>query len=379
MAKLHHRLIRRVFSALARRDGPAPPFDARRARRLLVVNTTAVGDTLISTPALRALKKGFDGASLTVLASAAAAAVLGANPYVDSIIVHPGRVNLRYLAAVPGLVRRLRRGRFDLVVVLHGNDPDTGPLVYLTGAPWRLGPAQQEFSFLYTMHMGEKGAHVHEVDWRLDSLGALGIAPDGRGLDLFLTAEDRATARAFLDERGIAPRRFVAVHPFGTRANRWWPEERVVEFCSLLEPELGLVPVIIGGEAERCAAERMAARSGAHCAAGRLRLRASAALLSEAAALVTTDSGPMHMAQAVGTPTVALFGAAGAERTGPVNPDDRIVRRDELPCVPCHRKECRMERLLCMEAIGAREVIDTLTARLRTASGARERAGRGAP
>jgi ADP-heptose:LPS heptosyltransferase len=121
--------------------------------------------------------------------------------------------------------------------------------------------------------------------------------------------------------------------------------------------ELGYVPVIIGGSSEAAEAAAMAAGAGAAAlsAAGALSIRGSAALIEGSALVVSTDSGPMHIAGALKIPTIALFGPDDAVRTGPLNPGDVVIQK-ELECVPCREKECRLPTVECMESITAEEV-----------------------
>lgn len=354
--KLHHRLIKSVFTLASRSDPPPPPFDKGKVRSVLLISTTAIGDTLLSTPAIRAVREGLPGARVVVLASRAAREVLKGSPRVDEILDHPGKLNLRYLAKAPALVQSLRRRGFDLVVVLHANDPDAGPLAYMTGAPWRMGWQESKFSFLFTHPVKTRYADKHELTTRLHNLEALGIPPRGKEMEIFLDGRDRAESASVLESvvAGVGP--FVAVHPFGSKSNKWWPRQSTAEFARLLIAS-GYTPVIVGGSKEADEAGRIAKVSGAKSTAGRLSIRGTAALLSECALVVSTDSGPMHLAQAVGTPTVALFGPDDPALTGPLNSSDVVIRKD-LECVPCLEKECARPEVECMRGITPAEVME---------------------
>jgi ADP-heptose:LPS heptosyltransferase len=360
--KLHHSILSFIFSRMSRNDPPPPPFSAAEVRNVLILNTTAIGDTLMCTPAIRALRRGLPGARIAALVSAAAFAMLDGSEHIDAFIKYPGRLNLGYMLKLPGLVSELLRPRFDLVIELHATDPDRGPLSYITGARWRMGSTRSRFSFLFTHRVEPILPDGHAVDAALKNLALLGIEDDGRGMELNLNDGDRKEASEVLSRLKVGTGKILAIHPFGSRVSRHWPAENVKGFC-LLARDLGCVPVIIGGRSEARAAREMAANSNAFSAAGALSIRGSAALVERSALLLTTDSGPMHMAQALRIPTVALLGAGDPVRTGPINPNDIVIQKD-LPCVPCREKDCRLPTVECMESITAEEVFGEVSKRL---------------
>jgi ADP-heptose:LPS heptosyltransferase len=358
--KIHHSILRLIFSRISRNDAAPPPFSAAEVRNVLIINTTAIGDTLMCTPAIRAIRKGLPGARITALASASARSVLDGSAHIDAFIKYPGRINLGYLFKIPGLVSELRRFKFDLVIELHATDPDKGPLSYMTGARWRMGSERSLNSFLYTHRVPPYLPGVHTVRVALKNLALLGIEDDGSQMELFLNDADRAEAsRAF---PSLAEEKYITIHPFGSKANKWWPEKNVKEFCALLKG-LGYVPIIIGGSSEARGAAEIASGTGAISAAGALSIRGSAALIEKSALLVTTDSGPMHIAGALKVPTIALFGADDPVRTGPLNPGDVVIQK-ELDCVPCRERKCRYPAVECMESITPEEVFDEVKKRL---------------
>lgn len=360
MGKLHHSILKSVFSFISRNDPPPHPFDKEKVRKILLINTTAIGDTLLTTPAIRAIKKTFPSAHTAALVSRSAGEVLKGSPHIDEFITYPGRLGLKYVLKLPVLVGRLRAG-FDLAVVLDGNDPDIGPLAYLTGAPWRMGWEESRFSFLFTMPVKTHVSGKHIVDTELDCLKALGIEPSGRGLELFLTDDDFRAAEkyAWLYEKGKS---FISIHPFGSKKNKWWPEENVIKFVKLAEKK-GFGSVVFGGEKEAETARRIASGSSAISTAGKLTLRGSAALMKKSALVVTTDSGLLHIAQALNIPTVALFGPDDPLITGPVNAGDIVIRK-EAGCVPCRKKTCAFPEEDCMGSLKAEDVFEKAMKRL---------------
>lgn len=361
--KLHHSVLKRIFRTISEKDPLPPEYSPKKVKKVLIVNTTAIGDTLLSTPAIRAIRKGFQEAEITALVSRDAHAVLMNSPHIDSFVVHPGRVNLNYLIRLPLLLKNLKKGSFDLAIVLHANDPDAGPLAYLTGASWRMGFEESGFSFLFTMPVKTRSSVEHVIDVQLRNIRGLGVNPVGRHMEFFLNQDDFIEAGPFVKRLKAGKKGFIALHSFGRNKNRWWPVDIAREFLRLFSENTGYSIVIIGGKKEKDEAEGLIKGTEAVSIAGKLSIRGTAALLRDAALMVTTDSGPMHIAQAVGVPSVVLFGPADPRVTGPLCEKDIVIQK-RLSCVPCLKKTCRLERVECMLAIKAREVFEAALKRL---------------
>ncbi len=350
-------LLRASFKTILLFDRRAKqPFSKDGIKNILIINTTAIGDTLLSTPAIRAIREGFSDAGIAVLASPQARMVLKNNPRIDYIINHPGRVDFFYIFKLPGLIRRLRRGRFDLVVILHANDPDAAPLAYLSGASHRMGWAESRLSFLHTIPVKTRLIDVHTIDVRLRNLENIGVVNENRRMEMFITDDESEWASSFIRDVGCEDTGLVGIHPFGSKQNKWWYKRDVIEFCRSVREELGSAVLLFGGEKEREAAGAIAREvDGVINLSGKCDIRQTVALINKCRVFVSTDSGPMHIAHALGVPTVALFGPDDPRITGPVIGNFDIIQLP-LPCVPCRSKECHMESVMCME-ISAEEVM----------------------
>jgi heptosyltransferase-1 len=152
-------------------------------------------------------------------------------------------------------------------------------------------------------------------------------------------------------------RRFVAVNPVAFWETKLWEDEKFAELCDRLREELGIGIVLTGGEAGPLDRIRAMMTTEAVNLGGRTTLRELACLYRQAALVITTDSGPMHLAAAVGTPVIALFGPTDPVRTGPYGPGHRVIRRG-LDCMPCFRRRCDTPR--CMTEISVEEVFEAV-------------------
>lgn len=318
--------IKAVFRIIKFFDNRDASFDKQNISNILIINTTAIGDTLLSTPAIRALRKGFPSAYVAVLVSKPAKEILLENKYINELIDYQPRVNLPYLIKLPALLKRLRSKRFDLVIVLHGNDPDTAPIAYLTGASNRLGWEESRLSFLFTMPVKTRDNVKHFAQVRIDMLSDTGIVSDNIGLDMPLNQIDEDEALNFLKKNNIQAGSFAGLHPFGSKPYKWWPLDRMAKAGDYLNKKYNLKPIIFGGIKEREKAIELSSMMEVKplIAAGELSIRGSAALIKKCRLFITTDSGPMHIAQAMRTPTIALLWSTSTQ-TGPVNQDSVVL------------------------------------------------------
>jgi len=326
----------------------------------LVIQTSYLGDTVLTTPLLRALAAR---GPVDVVTTAGAAPLLANHPAIRETIAYDKRGRDRGPVGLWRLARRLRSRRYSSAYLAQASIR-SGALAWLAGVPRRVGFAGAAGRRFYTERLRVPRDGMHHAE-RLLRLG-IGAAADVETCDIRPTLhpgedEERA-ARALLAEAGLAGRPFVAVAPGSVWATKRWPY--FPELVASLPSAVGVA--VVGGAADRpLAAAIRAALPPATAmldATGRLTLLASAALIGRAQVLVTNDSSPLHLASAMGTPTVALFGPTVPEfGFGPLAPQARVVGHATLPCRPCDRhgpKACPLGHWRCMreltpEGVGA--------------------------
>ena len=328
----------------------AVPLSVRPSDRptVLVIQTAFLGDVVLTTPLLAALAAVHG--PVDVVTTPAAAPLIESHPAVATVFRYDKRGTERGLRGVWRLSRRLRR-RGYLRAYLPHRSWRSAALARLAGIGERVGFADSPAASAYTRRV-IRPTDGHEVERLLALAGGVGGTPP---VHIALTADDIAEADRWLRARGVEPG-FVAIAPGSIWATKRWPgyAERV---SSLDRPA-----VIIGGRDDgRLAGEVMAlVPDRAHSAAGELGLRASAALLSRAAVLVTNDSAPLHLATAVGTPIVALFGpTVPGFGFGPRGPRDLVVEHLSLGCRPCSAhgpQVCPLGHHRCMRELSVETV-----------------------
>lgn len=288
---------------------PAPAIDASKVARVLVVRTDPrVGNVLLTTPLVRALRRGLPGARVDWLVAA------GKEPLVeglaDRILPFPKKDFFRAPWRFWGLVAALRRERYDVVVEAghwHAFSFTSLWLARATGAPVRLGHARGEASRFLTHPVDRDPAVEREVPAKLELLKPLGIPAAGEELE---TTIDRA---AEVPELGAG--KVVALNPGARKADHRWPPEAFGALARRLASELAATPVVLWGPGEEPLASAVVAASGG---AARLApptdLAALAAAFRHSALVVTNDTGPMHLAVAAGAPVVAVLLAEDGPR-----------------------------------------------------------------
>lgn len=335
-------------------------------RRLLVIAFRALGDMVLVTPALRALKQRSGGGSLTLLVDGLGAEVFHQYPWVDELIVfdraaHRQRPWRERLAADRRLVRRLRRARFDVAVDLFVG-PRSAWLAWVSGATRRYGQRARGRAWLYTDAVDVVEAGQHLVDQKLQIIRPLiGDSPVDRSLELAVAPEELAWAdEALRRARVDGSRTVVGLFPGGGWGHKCWPAER---FAALADRVAGSAQVlVVGGVRDRDACQRVAAavKHPVVVFDGLVSLRQTMALIARTNVFVSNDTGPMHVAVALGRPTIALFGPSDITKYGPWGPQTTVIRH-ALPCSPCPQQEdtCHLHgrvRQECMTLITVEEV-----------------------
>lgn len=359
------------------------PADA--PRRILVIRLSALGDVVMASGLIRALKARYPQAELSWLCEPPCVPLLTHNPRLAQVLVWPKAQwkmlwrEKRYRelwSAFTAFRRQLRQQRFDLVLDAQGL-LKSGWCAWLTGAPRRLSLFAREGS---RMFVHERLAPPPNTGARISSeyrylAQYVGATEEDFQLDLAVGDAPRAVARQALTKAGVengahpgAPAAFAALCPFTTRPQKHWFEDSWVELAEALARQ-GLTPVMFGGPADTEAAARMAARCPAIInLAGRLKLDETVAALADSALLVGVDTGLTHMGTALRLPTVALFGS-----TRPYLHTDSprtLVLYEPLPCSPCRRHPTCHGRYDCMRAHTVRRVLDAVARVTAVPSGA---------
>ncbi len=339
------------------------------AKKILVMRYRFIGDTVLTIPFLRNLRRAEPDAFIAWMVAPGSSDVVRGIPYVDRMItwdpvtIHAdSRGAHRTLSSKLTFIRELRAQRFDKVYVLK-RSLSSAVIAWLTGAPKRIGFDTECRGFLLTAKVPYRHDR-HEVENFLDVLRADGVKIEDDRLEIWTTPEEERKAASVLQEAGIgASERVAAVHPFSAVQQRSWPMENFAALAERLRKEAGFRPIVLGGPGDVGPFRPMRHMFGEGTAdlVGKCTLRETMALLKRCALFVGNDSGIMHLAAAAGTPLVALFGPQSPVKFGPWSRSARVIYKGR-ECSPCRQKfftECEPSarmRPACMESISVEEV-----------------------
>jgi len=350
----------------ARKKGirPFEPAFMEKVKRILLMTTTAIGDTLFSTPAVRAVKECFPDKEVHVLCHGRTQLLLKENPYIDQLLLYHGKRK-----GVKPLIKNLRSRKYDLVVILHSNDPEAVPLAWATGAPHIIGPGTSKFAYMFSRSLFCHEENRHAIERRLDLVRVIGADTEDKSMNLFLPDHWQEKSQRILDKKWTDPMGpLIGIHPTGSGAYKWWPAEYFSALLRELSKTCQARFLILSTPKEAAAARAIAGNLEKETLViqGEYDLLESAALMKQCALMIANDSGPLHMSLALGIPTLALIGADSPLRIGPYQvPNSNYLYRKEEVCPEerCLNQKCRDNR--CLQAITPEEVLKVIDERFK--------------
>ncbi|MBI5098088.1 MAG: lipopolysaccharide heptosyltransferase II [Nitrospirae bacterium] len=353
--------------------------------KILIRGVNWIGDAVITTPSVRAIRRAYPDAHISLLVKPWVAELFKENPDINEIILYDE--SFRGIKGKFRLANKLRRQRFDIAILLQ-NAFDAALLAWLADIPERIGYSRDGRGFLLTksIHVTKDILSQHQVYYYLNLLKSIGIETKEAQPCIYLTDEERMWARntvgaiheSPLPRKGVlqyAPT--IGINPGATygSAKRWMPE-RFAELIFRIINEMNGRVIIFGSKSENEIADEIVGLVKTQRAiresplpqklkthilnmAGKTNLRELAALIAECDAFITNDSGPMHMASALFVPVVAIFGSTNKASTGPFGEGHNIITKN-LPCSPCMKRKCPEGHLKCMTEITADNVFAAL-------------------
>ena len=340
---------------------------------ILLVRLRLIGDVVLTTPLLRALRRQFPQAEITYLVEPAAAAVVRGNPRIDQLLVVPRPRGLERLRLDMTIARDLRRRHYDVVIDLHGG-PRAAWFTWASGAPTRIGYTIAGRSWIYS-HVIQRTADEaprHSVANQWDLLAPLGIGPPDPARDPLEMPADQIAAASVthrLQDAGIGGAHpIVVIHVSAGNPFRRWPAESFEALVvSLARRDPTRRIILTSGPSDAPAAGRIAAAARTQLGSladtvadiGDLDLSELRALVDRAAVYIGGDSGPLHIASTTTTPVVALFGPTLAERSMPWRDPAlfaEAIDAGPLECRPCRQRTCAPGDFRCLTRITADRV-----------------------
>jgi len=346
------------------------------SEKVLIVLIAGIGDLVLASKAIRAIRCGHPSSEIHLLTSSDAAPLAKNYPYIDRVWAFPIRQfkkDKRYIIDILRLMMILRKIRFRMILNLYAVDSlfgavKMGLLFLALRAPLKTGHDSKSFGFFLTHKIPEttfRNRHVALAMLEI-ALSAGGI-DDGKGIEVCWEHSCEMTWRGiFVDENGRTKRLVIGLNPGGDRQNRRWDPDRYAEVADWLIEKRNAKIILLGGPSDKSIASRIESRmrNKPENLSGRLTLDELTYVIGQLDLLITNDSGPMHIAAALGIRLVAIFGPEDPKRLGPFTEAERFrILSSAVPCRPCEKSVC--ENMSCLASIHPEDVyeatVDLLT------------------
>jgi len=332
-------------------------FSKDKVKKILVIRTDRIGDVILSMPTVRALRENFPKSFLGFLTTTYTKELVLESRDIDEVMVYERKASLiRKL----NFVKKLKRYKFDLAVVLSPYF-ESALLGYLSGASFRIGYPLNGSGFLFTIKVDVKNRYKHEIESCLDVVRTIGIDTINKKPQLILSQEAEKFAEEFFAQHKILPSDLkICIHPGGHEEHTRWMPDRYAQVADVLIKDYGAKVILLGAKADKDVLDKVLSFMSEKPIVPELHnsLQKLGAIIKRCDIFLGNNSGPMHVASAVETPVVAIFGAIHPleheNKWAPFGEDHIIVRR-KMDCIDCHPGHC--VNLKCLRMITVDEVL----------------------
>ncbi len=331
-------------------------------RRILIVRTDRIGDVLLSTPVIKALRQKYPQAYISMVVSPYARDIVEANPYLDEVIIYDKDIKHKSWMRSFKFASRLKKKRFDLAIILHPTNR-MHLIAFLAGIPLRLG-YNRKFGFLNNLrekHTKQEGLR-HEVEYNLDLLSDLGVGGNARDLFMPIKTESEEWAKDLLASNGIKDTdKLLAINPGASCPSKIWPADRFAQVAEILAKRHNFRILIVAGAKDIPLANMVAQKLGDRALnlSGKTSVSHLASILKRCSLFISNDSGPVHIASSLGVPVISIFGrnqpGLSPRRWGPLGKRDKYLHKD-VGCIQCLAHNCKKE-FICLKAISVEDVL----------------------
>jgi heptosyltransferase-2 len=341
---------------------PVPVTSANGFKRILIVRTDRIGDVLLSTPVIKALRGKYPDSYIAMMVSPATKDIVEGNPYLDEVIIYDKDARHKSWLGTLKFAKKLKKKGFDIAVILHPANR-VHLLTYLAGIPRRVG-YERKLGFLLTdkiPHTKQLGLK-HEVEYNFDLLKYIGV--EAHNTDLFMPVNDDsdiAVEKIFASSGIKKTDKLLAIHPCASCPSKIWPAERFARVADILAQKHGFKIVVVAGPKDIARTQDVI--KNMRCAvidlAGKVSVSELASVLKRCALFISNDSGPVHMAVALGVPVISIFGRSqvglSPRRWGPTGKASKVLHK-QVGCIECLAHNCQKE-FACLKSITVEEVV----------------------
>lgn len=332
-----------------------------KAKRILIFNVNWLGDVLFSTAVIRNVRRNYPDSFIACIIPSRCYSILKGNPYLDEIMVFDEKDRHRGIIAKLKFIRFLKSKKFDTVFLLHRSF-SRALICFLAGIPQRIGHYTKKRAFLLTKKIIPPLENsVHRLDYYLDVIEKAGVRVEDRYTDFFMLNEDIKFVDGFLDKNAVQRSDFLVVlNPGGNWLPKRWPKEYWARLADKLVEKIGAKVIFTGAHSDIPLVSGIKALMFAEAinTCGIFNLKQLGALTKRSGLFITADSGPLHIANAVGAKKIiALFGPTDQAVTAPYPGKNVIILQRDVGCkIPCYAVDCKDNR--CMKAITPEDVLE---------------------
>ncbi len=337
--------------------------DTGKSKKILIFNVNWLGDVLFSTATIRNIRRNYPDSFIACIIPSRCYPILKGNPYLDEIIIFDEKERQRSSLAKLRFVQLLKTKKFDVVFLLHRSF--TRALICrLAGIPQRIGYYTKKRGFLLTKRIKPVARDaLHRIDYYLNIIEKAGLKVEDRYLEFFIDDKDVKFVDEFLNKKSIGKDGFlVAINPGGNWLPKRWPEVNWAILADKLITEFGARVIITGSYTDIYTAQKIRdlMKEKPIIASGVFNLKQLGALCKRLDLFITADTGPLHIANALGAKRIiALFGPTSPEITGPYPLKNTVILSKDVGCkVPCYVANCKDNR--CMKAVMPEDVIEKI-------------------
>lgn len=336
-----------------------------KADKILIVRTDRIGDVLLSTPVIKALRENYPKSYIAMLVSPYTKDIVVGNPFLDEVLIYDKDTLHKSFFSSVKFALELRKKKFALAVILHPTNR-VHLITWLAAIPVRLG-FDRKLGFLLTMSLPDEKhlGLMHEADYGLELLKEISIEVKDKTLFMPVKKDAVEWANDFFSGKNIDRNRpVICIHPGASCISKKWPVLNFARLIDRLAGEFKAQIIIFAGEQDKEIARQAyeLSQNKPLCVLEGIPLPRIAALLKESSLLISNDSGPVHISVAVGTPVISIFGRNQAglspRRWGPLGKKD-IVLHKNVGCVVCQAHNCQ-KSFECLKAVQVEDVLDAV-------------------
>ena len=347
-------------------------LDRPGIKNVLILAQHRLGDTVVSIPALQAVRNSLPQSRIFVFSSQYIRDILERIDSVADIISFGEGLSL---GKKVDLIRSQIRSPIDLTLDLTCDyTMENALLAFLTGARYRVGYNTFGRGFLFDTALPPQKAPVHITDEILAIVQSIGLKADDKSLHLTASDQAKEKTRVHLEEQGISKEEiYIVIHPGGHYPTQRWPTESFARLADKLIQKYRIKIVLAGGPREEILVRKISENMTREPVLFLEQpVRNLMALIQDCRILICNNSGPLHLAVALGIPTVSTMGPTLPERWWPLGSIHRVVRK-ELPCMPCNQGVCRIKTSDCMKHITVEEMLEAVDEQIQQAAEKKER------